>query len=106
MKSLRKQKRLRALLLIAALNTSVLPINTALSETTECTPIVKACDRALADQDKVIDLKTRQIKVQEEIISAQDVRIMKLEKDKDSLFSNPWFYFGVGVVTGAVLLRK
>jgi hypothetical protein len=81
---------------------SVSPTSTA----SECTDVVKACDKALADQDKVINLKTRQIEVQQDIIAAQDTRIVNLEKEKSSIFSNPWFYFGVGVLTGAFVIRK
>lgn len=105
MKNLRKKSKMQnLLLLILAVNMTNLP--RSIAETTECTPIVKSCDQALKDQDRVIDLKTRQIKVQEEIIAAQDTRITKLEKDKNSLFSNPWFYFGVGLLSGAILLRR
>jgi len=70
-----------------------------------CQPLIQACDKALADQDRVINLKTRAIEVHQDIILAQDTRIRELEKDKTGLFSSPWFYFGIGVVAGAFIVR-
>lgn len=66
---------------------------------------VAKCDTALAAQDKVIDLKTRQIEVQKDIIAAQDVRVTQLEKEKGGLLRSPWFYFAIGVVAGGLIMK-
>lgn len=95
-------KKLSAWLVIAGLLTMSLPGHTA---TTECTAVVKACDQALQDQDRVINLKTQQIGIYKDIVVAQDTRIAVLEKEKGGLFRSPWFYFGLGVVAGALIVR-
>ena len=94
---------LKKKLVIAAVIMSALLPNIARSD--DCAPIVKAADKALADQDRVIDLKTRTITSQDKIISAQDVRITELEKGT-SLFKSPVFYILVGVVAGAFIVRR
>jgi len=70
-----------------------------------CTPVVKACDRALADQDKVINLKTRAIETQQNIIDAQDKRLTKLEEGQ-SIFKSPLLYVIVGMVAGGYLVSR
>lgn len=104
MKYSKKLKTLSVTLLIAASLMTSWPSHIA--RASECTAIVTACDKALADQDRVINFKTRAIEAQQEIIGAQDTRIRILEEDKNSIFKSPWLYFGLGVVTGALLLRK
>jgi len=81
-----------------------LQTNTARSD--DCAPIVKAADRALQDQDKVISLKTRQIEVQDNIIKAQDSRIAKLENDGSNIFKSPTFYLVLGLVVGGALVQR
>lgn len=98
-----KLKKLKTTLLLLVSIMSVLP--SPIVRASECTEVVKACDKALADQDKVIDLKTRQIEVQKEIISAQDKRIVELEKG-NNIFSSPWFYLTVGLVVGGFLVGR
>lgn len=100
----KKQSGLRKKLLIVVVSMSVLLPHTA--RASECTDVVKACDKALQDQDQVINLKTATIKAQSEVIGALDTKVIALEKDKNSIFNNPWLYFGLGVLTGTFLLRK
>ena len=99
-----KTSKLKRRLLIAAVIGSLLLPSTAKANdpVKEC---VAKCDAALADQDKVINLKIRQIDAQKEVIDEQDKRIAQLEKEKSGLFSSPWFYFGIGVVAGALIVR-
>lgn len=101
-----KSKKLKKRLLIVGLSGSVFlsPIVARAAEDA-CTPVVKACDKALADQDRVINLKGRVIEAQENIIKAQDVRLTELEKGKGSIFSNPLLYVVLGMVAGGLLVR-
>jgi hypothetical protein len=83
---------------------NALPVSIARAD--DCAPIVKAADRALQDQDKVISLKTRQIEVQDNIIKAQDTRIAKLESDGSNIFKSPTFYLVLGLVVGGALVQR
>lgn len=67
--------------------------------------VIQSCDKALTDQDRVIDLKTRTIEAQSNTIAALDTRVAGLEKEKGGLFRSPWLYFGLGIVAGALLVR-
>jgi len=73
---------------------------------TECAAIVKAADRALEEQDKVINLKTRQIESYEKITLAQDTRIKKLEEDNSNILKSPTFYLVLGIVVGGALIQR
>lgn len=99
-----KQKKLKIALLIVGLSTSVSLPNIGRSE--GCTDVVKACDRALQDSDKVISLKTRQIEAQDNIINAQDTRIKKLEEDGSNILKSPTFYLVLGLVAGGFLMQR
>jgi hypothetical protein len=105
MKSRKKSNRLRNSLLIAVLiGTSLFPITARSSD-----PLQDCIDkgqRAIADQDRVINLKGRAIEAQDQIIKAQDVRITELEKKQNSIFSNPMFYVVIGVVAGGLLVGR
>lgn len=101
-----KLKMLKKRLLIVVVSGSVFLSPIATRAEDACTPVVKACDRALADQDKIINLKGRAIEAQDNIIKAQDIRITELEKKQNSLFSNPLFYVVVGIVAGGVLVGR
>lgn len=72
---------------------------------TSCKDVVKACDKALADQDQVIKHKTYEITEQKKVIAAQDTRIVELEKKNSSLFRSPWLYLGLGLITGVLIAK-
>lgn len=91
-------------LLIAVVTMNVLLPSIGRSE--GCTDVVKACDRALQDADKVINLKTRQIEAQDNIINAQDTRIKKLEEDGSNILKSPTFYLVLGLVAGGFLMQR
>jgi hypothetical protein len=82
-----------------------LSTQTTMGSQTECTAVVQACDKALADQDRVISLKTKEVGVYKEIVAAQDTRIAALEKEKGGLLRSPWFYFGLGLVAGGFIMK-
>lgn len=92
--------------MIAALSMSVLLAPTAARADDACTPVVKACDKALADQDRVIELGRKVEATQSSIIDSQDKQITELNKDKSGLFSSPWFYLTVGLVVGAYVAGR
>ena len=104
MKLRKRQSKLKKMLLIAVLSMSVLQPNIGRSE--GCSEVVKACDKALADADRVINLKTRQIEVYEKITTAQDTRIKKLEEDGSNILKSPTFYLVLGIVVGGALIQR
>jgi predicted exporter len=102
-----RQNKPKSKLLIAALIMSALLPNTArATNDDDCAAVVKAADRALADQDKVIDLKTKQITVQNDIILSQDKHITELEKRDSNFFKSPWFYLTLGLVVGGYIAGR
>lgn len=101
-----KLKTLKKRLLIAALIMSAFLNPTATRAEDACSPVVKACDRALADQDKVIDLKGKLITAQDNIIKAQDTRIVELEKQNNNIFKSPMFYVVIGLVVGGFAVSR
>ncbi len=70
-----------------------------------CDEVANTCNKALLDADKVIDLKTKQITLQDKIIAAQDTRIVELEKSKNSIFNSPILYGILGAVVGALIVK-
>lgn len=81
--------------------------NTAMADQiSDANHVIDECNKTVQSADKVINLKTREISTQNELIALQDTQIKDLSKDKNSLFSNPWFFFALGVVTSAVLIKK
>lgn len=101
----KKQSRLNKCLLILLLTMSVSHQSIALAKTDECSPVVAACDKALADQQKVIDLKTKTITEQSNVIAIQSKQIFKLENKNSGLFASPWFYLTLGILTGAFAFK-
>jgi len=99
-----KQKKPSKALLMLVVSIISLQSNIARSE--DCAPIVKAADQALAEQDKVINLKTRQIESYEKITLAQDTRIKKLEEDNSNILKSPTFYLVLGIVVGGALIQR
>lgn len=102
----KKQRALKATMLASLMLISGLETPTVRAETTSCNEVIKTADAAIDSANKVIDLKTRTITAQEEVIAIQNTHIVALEKDKNSLFSSPWLYFGLGLVTAAFVIKK
>lgn len=71
-----------------------------------CEHVIDEANKTIAAGEKVINLKTREITAQGELIDLQDKQIQNLSKDKGGLFSNPWFMLTLGIITGALLIRK
>lgn len=104
MKPNKLSKRLMTLALSMSVSLSSIEVRAA---DDACTPVVKACDRALADQDRIIDLKTRAITAQDNIIKVQDTHITELEKNSgSSIFKSPLLYVLVGAVVGGYLVGR
>lgn len=93
--------KLKKKLLTLAVIMSVLLPNTARTAEDACTPVVNACDKALATQDRVIELGRKVELTQTSIIDAQDKQIQELSKRESSLLSSPWLWLSVGLVVGA-----
>jgi hypothetical protein len=93
-----------ALLIITSLN----PITTKAEPDVRptCDQVLQACDKALKDQIKLGNDQKVLIQSQEELIDTQRVKIDELTKDNNSLLKNPWLWFGVGLATGVVILKK
>jgi hypothetical protein len=101
-------------LLMLALTMSLLLPNIAMgaeqvgppAPVANCKEVVQAADRALKAQDVVLDLRLKEISAHNDLEAVQDTHIQQLEKDKNSIFSSPWLYFGLGVVAGVFVVRR
>jgi hypothetical protein len=96
-------------LLTALLITSTLLPTISMAKGTEapsCDQVLNACDKALQDQIQLGTSKDILIKDQNSLILSQHDKIDMLEKDNSSLLKNPYLWFGVGLVTGVVLVNK
>lgn len=67
---------------------------------------VSKCDKALADQDKVLNLKTQTIEAQKSVIDSQDKTITEMKKANSGLLASPWFYITIGVLVGGFVVGK
>lgn len=68
----------------------------------DCKPLIDASDKAIGQQQRLIDLKTQEIAVQDTIVKAQETKITELEK-KTNLFNNPLTYVVLSVALGFYL---
>lgn len=101
-----KQNKLKKMLLIVVLiGTSLFPTIARSNEDDAVGQCISKCDKALADQGKVINFKTRTISSQDETIKAQDVRITELEKG-GSIFKSPLLYVVAGMIIGGFLVGR
>lgn len=99
----KKRSKLKTgLLIVAAIGTSLFPITARSNDLDTC---IEKGQKALADQDKVIVLKTRTIEAQDKIIAAQDTQITKLA-DGQSIFKSPLLYTIVGLVVGGFIVAR
>jgi len=64
---------------------------------------VQKCDKALADQDKVIELGRKVSATQDAVIAAQDKQITELSKNDGNIIKSPVFWLVVGVAGGLFL---
>jgi hypothetical protein len=71
----------------------------------ECSDLITAADKAIGQQQRLIDLKTQEIGIQDTIIKAQDTKITELEK-KSNLFSSPVTYIVIGILAGVYIRSK
>ena len=79
--------------------------SSANSYAVSCQEVIQKADKALADKDKQIEIRDLRLK-DAEVQTAKLSSDLKETQDKlSSIWRNPWFYFGVGVITGAVLLK-
>jgi hypothetical protein len=65
----------------------------------ECTDVIGACDKALAEQDTLIVAQQDVIKKQEEQAAILNSRIANQQKQLDSVVRKPALLTGVGVLT-------
>jgi len=110
--------KLRSNLLTLALIGSLLHPSTAWSTETTTDSLtntceedlrvcVDKCDKALADQDKVIELGHKVQATQSDLIALQDKHIADLSKDDGgSILKNPILYLFVGAVVGGFLVGR
>ena len=74
--------------------------------TTSCKDVIEACDEALADKVSQITIRDLAIKQyrDENVLLAREVD--RQESELNSVFRSPWLYFGLGVLTGKLVLGR
>ena len=82
-----------------------LPSTGAVAEA-DCSAVVKACDKALADQDRVIELHKKKDEAYRDLVAAQDTRIKELNDQKPGFFQKPEIWFAVGLIVGAYVVGR
>lgn len=109
MKSFKLKKTLKTLVIIGTLSQPNILMASSPGDDI-CAPEVKTCiakcDDALAESNKVVNLKTRAIAAQQSVIDLQDVQIKELANKKSNLFDNPMFYVVVGLVVGGYAVGR
>lgn len=70
-----------------------------------CDQVLSACDKALESQRKLNHEQQRLIKAQDELAITQRERIDQLTKENKSVFRSPWLWFGLGALTGVILVK-
>lgn len=113
MKPKKKLKRLENSLIALMMITSLLSATTTSAASKTCDEVLQLCDKALQDERRETDsLKkldhTRQIviKAQEDHILVQREKIDLLKSENESPLRSPYLWFGLGLVTGVVLMKK
>lgn len=77
----------------------------ARAETT-CNDVVRSCDKALLDKDKVITLSDLALTQRKDQVEGLN-RELQSEKDRNSAFyRQPWFLVVLGAVVGKLVLTK
>lgn len=70
-----------------------------------CDQVLSACDKALNSQRKLNHEQQRLIKTQDDLVITQRERIDQLTKENKSVLRSPWLWFGVGIITGVVIMK-
>ena len=70
-----------------------------------CDQVLSACDKALNSQRKLNHAQQRLIKTQDDLVITQRERIDQLTKENKSVLRSPWLWFGVGIITGVVIMK-
>lgn len=65
----------------------------------QCKDVEDAAKAAVSSADKVIDLRVKEIKAQDDLIAFQGKQIIDLQNQQSSLLKSPWFFFALGIVT-------
>lgn len=64
----------------------------------KCNAVLDKCETIRQKQKELIEQ-------QDELVKFQREQIKDLKSSKESFFSNPWLYFGVGLITGVIVTK-
>lgn len=85
---------------------NIVPVMVMADQVSDANQVIDQCNKTVETGEKVINLKTREVSAQQDLIALQDTQIKDLSSKQNSIFSNPWVFFALGVVTSAVLIKK
>lgn len=99
------------MMLISLLSATTAKISEAKTRT--CDDVLQMCDKALQDERgageslrKLNHNQQRLIEANVSLAETQRVKIDMLQRENSSVLKSPWLWFGVGLVTGVVVMKK
>jgi hypothetical protein len=83
-------------LMILLLSTNLIANNAFATD--QCKDVEDAATTAVSAANKVIDLRVKEIKAQDDLITFQSKQIVDLQNQNDSWTKSPWLFFALGIV--------
>lgn len=79
--------------------------STALASPPTCPEVLSACDQALTQEEKALDLSNLALKDTQKVLEDTRVQRDDAQAKLGSLFRNPYFLIGIGLVGGVILTK-
>lgn len=111
---MRQRKLANNLTAVALLTTMLMTsIGSANAESKTCDQVLQLCNKALQDERQETEAlkrldhsRQRVVEAQEDHIKVQREKIDLLKSENESLLRSPTLWFGLGLITGVVLMKK
>lgn len=73
--------------------------------TAACEDVIRACDKALFDKEKVITLGDLALDQRKQQVESLTKQVEERERQLASPLRNPWFILAIGIVAGGLISK-